>query len=213
MLVQKLCNAEKQGQITGHKVARTAPTISHLLYVDDSMFYCKCNEEELNNLSQILKEYSVASGQRINYQKSSIYFRKNFPTERKEDIKRKLGIKQEGGEGIYLGLPESFGGSKVSILNYLKERLSERVQGWQTRFLSSAGKEVVLKAVALALPTYTMSCFLLPKTVCRKILSIMSDFWWRNNKDSKGIHWRSWDKLSKPKYEGGLGFRDLKLST
>ena len=116
---------------------------------------------------------------------------------------------EEGGDGVYLGLPECFGGSKVSILSFLKERLSERVQGWQTRFLSPAGKEVMLKAVAMALPTYTMSCFLLPKTVCKQIVSIMSEFWWRNKKDSRGIHWRSWDLMSKPKDKGGLGFKDL----
>lgn len=106
-----------------------------------------------------------------------------------------MRIEQEGGAGIYLGLPEAFGGSKVSILSYLKERMSERVQGWQTRFMCPAGKEVMLKAVALALPTYTLSCFLLPKTVCRKIVSIMSEFWWRNMKENKGIHWKSWEHL------------------
>ena len=114
----------------------------------------------------------------MNLQKSSVTFEKLIPSQRREAIKGLLGIEQTGGEGIYLGLPESFGGSKVSILSYLKERMRQRVQGWQTRFLSPSGKEVLLKAVAMALPTYTMSCFLLPKTVCRKIASIMSDFWW-----------------------------------
>ena len=176
MLVQMMAKAEEKGQLTGLKVAREAPHISHLLYADDSLFYCKGTPEELNNLNQILSNYSMASGQRINYQKSSIYFGKNITQERRDQIKAALGIEQEGGEGIYLGLPESFGGSKVSILSYLKERMSERVQGWQTRFLSPAGKEVMLKAVAMALPTYTMSCFLLPKTICKKIVSIMSEF-------------------------------------
>lgn len=120
----------------------------------------------------------------MNLQKSSVTFEKLIPSQRREAIKGLLGIEQTGGEGIYLGLPESFGGSKVSILSYLKERMSQRVQGWQTRFLSPSGKEVLLKAVAMALPTYTMSCFLLPKTVCRKIASIMSDFWWKNKEDS-----------------------------
>lgn len=67
----------------------------------------------------------------------------------------------------------------------------------------------MLKAVALALPTYTMSCFLLPKTVCKKIISIMSGFWWRNKKETQGIFWKSWEQLSKPKACGGLGFKDI----
>lgn len=68
---------------------------------------------------------------------------------------------------------------------------------------------MLLKAIALALPTYTMACFMLPKTVCKQIVSIMADFWWRNNKDSRGMHWKSWEYLSKPKTEGRLGFKDL----
>lgn len=45
--------------------------------------------------------------------------------------------------------------------------------------------------------------------VCRKIISIMSEFWSRSRRDSRGIHWRSWDQLSRPKALGGLGFRDI----
>lgn len=77
MLVQMMCNAERQGLISGLKVARTAPAISNLLYADDSMFYCKGSEEKLEHLSQILARYSIASG--INYLKSSISFGKNMP--------------------------------------------------------------------------------------------------------------------------------------
>lgn len=164
---------------------------------------------ELDNLLNLLSNYSLASGQRINHQKSCIYFGKNIPQERRDQIKAKMGIEQEGGEGTYLGLPEAFGGSKVSILSYLKDRMRERVQGWQTRFLSPAGKEVMLKAVALALPTYTMACFLLPKTVCKKIVSIMSEFWWKNKLESRGIFRKSWDQMCKPKANGGLGFKDI----
>ncbi|XP_048613516.1 uncharacterized protein LOC125587312 [Brassica napus] len=209
VLINELIQAENSGEITGLKVARGAPAVSHLLYADDSMFYCKQSDEELSRLTAILQEYSLASGQRINYQKSSIYFGKNIPSERREEIKLKLGMEQEGGDGIYLGLPESFGGSRVSILSFLKERLEQRIGGWQNRFLSPAGKEVLLKAIALALPTYTMSCFLVPKTICKKIMAIMSDYWWKSNTASKGMHWRSWESLCSPKDKGGLSFKDL----
>lgn len=136
MLARQLQHAETNQKITGLKVARGAPPISHLLFADDSMFYCKEENEELNQWTSILEQYCLASGQRINYQKSSIYFGKNIPLERREEIKQKLGISQEGGEGVYLGLPESFGGSKVHILSYLKERLNTRVSNWHSNFLS-----------------------------------------------------------------------------
>lgn len=209
MLVQMLKRAEEAGKISGLRVARRAPTISHLLFVDDSMLYCKSSEEELEAVNQILKRYSLASGQRINFQKSSIYFGKHITKRRREEIKAKLGIENTGGKGFYLGVPESFGGPNVSLLSYLNENMEQRVQGWQTKFLSLAGKDVLLKAVAMALPTYTMACFLIPKTICKQIVSIMVDFWWRSNKESRGMHWKSWDKLCTSKNCGGLGFRDL----
>lgn len=81
--------------------------------------------------------------------------------------------------------------------------------GWQNRFLSPGGKEVLLKAIALALPTYTMSCFLLPKTICKQIISLMSEFWWRNNRESRGMHWKCWHHLTQSKDKGGLGFKNL----
>lgn len=150
----------------------------------------------------ILKKNSLASGQRINYQKSSVYFGKNIRNDRREAIKQKLDIVQDGGEGFYLGMPESFGTSKVSTLSYLKKRLQQKVFGWQNRFLTPAGKEVLLKAVAMAMPNFLMSCFLLPKTTCQQIEQILADFWWRNSMDSKGMHWKSWKHLSRPKEVG-----------
>ncbi|XP_019095662.1 PREDICTED: uncharacterized protein LOC104763574 [Camelina sativa] len=186
MLVRMLNKAEEEGKITGLKIASGAPSISHLLFADDSLFYCRKEEEEINQMVRIIEEYSLASGQRVNYQKSSIYFGKLIPEETRGEIKHKLGISKEGGEGIYLGLPEAFKGSKVTILSYLKERLNQRVNGWQTMFLSQGGKEVLLKAVVMALPTYTMTCFKLP----------------RNALASMG-------RADQAKSRGGIEFRDI----
>ncbi|KAG7583713.1 Reverse transcriptase domain [Arabidopsis suecica] len=209
MLVKMLKVAEEKEQITGLKVARGGPPITHLLFADDSMFYCKEKDEELAQITRIIEEYSLASGQRVNYQKSSVHFGKHIPEERRVVVKRRLGIDQEGGDGFYLGLPETFGGSKVSILGYLKESLSKKVSGWQSKFLSPGGKEILLKAVAMALPTYTMNCFKLPQTVCQQLESVMADFWWKNKKEGKGMHWKAWHQLCNTKATGGLGFKDI----
>lgn len=176
ILVRMLQKAEDAGQITGLKVARGAPNISHLLFAYDSMFYCKGEEDDLNQIVRIIGEYSFSSGQRVKYQKSSVYFGKLIPPEQKETIHKKLGISQEGGEGVYLGLPESFRGSKIATLSFLKDRLNQKVNDWQSHFLSPRGKEVLLKAVAMDLPTYKMACFKLPVTVCQQIASLLADF-------------------------------------
>ena len=76
--------------------------------------------------------------------------------------------------------------------------------------LSRAGKEVLIKAVAQSLPTYTMGVFQLPLRVCDELNALCAKFWWGQNGSERKIHWKSWSYLSRPKKEGGMGFRDLR---
>ena len=75
--------------------------------------------------------------------------------------------------------------------------------------LSHAGKEILIKSVAMALPTYTMSCFKLPKVLCKDISKMIATFWWGGGENERKIHWTSWNKMSQVKGKRGLGFRDL----
>ena len=76
--------------------------------------------------------------------------------------------------------------------------------------LSKAGKEILIKAVAQAIPTYTMSCFKLPDTLCEELTSMIRNFWWGQKQDKRKLNWLSWDNLCKPKVDGGMGFKQLK---
>lgn len=76
--------------------------------------------------------------------------------------------------------------------------------------MSKAGKLVLLKSAAQALPKFWMSLFALPASICESIERIMNGFWWGNGDAGKGIRWLSWEKLCAPKSGGGLGVRNLK---
>ena len=76
--------------------------------------------------------------------------------------------------------------------------------------LSRAGKEVLIKAVAQSIPTYTMGVFQLPIKLCEELNSMCAKFWWGQVGDERKIHWRSWNKLTDAKNKGGMGFRDLR---
>ncbi|PKA51938.1 putative mitochondrial protein [Apostasia shenzhenica] len=103
------------------------------------------------------------------------------------------------------------GRAKKKAFLSIKDRISQRIEGWKERLLSIGGKEIMIKAIAQAIPTYAMSIFKLPTTLCKEIENIISRFWWRYSSKSKGIHWCQWNDLCKSKAEEGMGFRNLTL--
>lgn len=57
------------------------------------------------------------------------------------------------------------------------------------------------------MPIYAMSCFRLPKLVCKKLTSAISNFLWNAQEDNKKMHWVAWEKLCMAKRHESLGFR------
>lgn len=189
--------------------ATAPPPINHLLFADDSMFFSKTDPRSCKALIAILRRYEVASGQFINLEKSAITFSAKTPAATKHRVREHLHILNEGGMGKYLGLPENFGRKKRDIFASQIDRVRQRALSWSTRFLSGAGKLILLKAVLTAIPTYAMSCFKLPMSLCKQLQSILTRFWWDASPEAKKICWVSWQTLTKPKNVGGLGFREI----
>jgi hypothetical protein len=154
--------------------------------------------------------YERASGQKLNREKTSVFFSINTSAVTRSLILVSAGVSSIQRYEKYLGLSALVGRSKVSAFSSIKGRIWDRICGWKEKFLSQAGKEIMLKAVIQAIPTYAMSVFLLPKTLCHDINSMMSKFWWGHKENDSKMVWMSWEKLGRAKEKGGIGFRDLK---
>ena len=120
-----------------------------------------------------------------------------------------MNINAEGHSGRYLGLPVYIGKSKSKTFAYIRERIWKKIKGGNEKLLSKAGKEVLIKAMAQAIPVYVMSCFDLTKTFCDDSSTMICQYWWSQVDKKNKIHWVNWERLSLPKSVGGLGFRNL----
>jgi len=136
-------------------------------------------------------------------------FSKNTTDSDRRAVREILNVTRETENEKYLGLPVHIGRSKTEAFSYLKDQVWKRIQGWKEIFLSWAGKEVLIKAVAQAIPTFDMGCFDLTKELCDQISAMVCRYWWNQQEGQHKIHWLSWENLMKPKREGGLGFRDV----
>lgn len=184
--------------------------ISHMLFADDSYLFCKASENEALGMVDLLQIYEEASGQRVNADKSSIFFSTNVSQGTRSSICRILQMNEADGNSKYLGLPSLVGRNKSSVLGFLKDRVRNRVNSWKEKWVSQAGREVLIKNVAQTLPSYAMSVFLLPLEITKDFERSLTRYWWNGGSNSgSGIHWMAWDRMNKHKATGGLGFRNF----
>lgn len=108
-------------------------------------------------VKSILSEYERISCQKINYNKSGICLSKNICSGESISIWNSLNVNKVQYHGNYLGLPFVYGSNKSEAFQSLMKKCNRCSANWCNKVLSAAGKEVLIKSVLQALPTYMMS--------------------------------------------------------
>lgn len=107
----------------------------------------------------------------------------------------------------YLGLPAMVDKTKYVTFEAIKDRVRKIVNNLKNNFLSQVGREILLKLIIQALPTYSISMFLLPRKICKDITSIMLKFWWFQRQKNRRIQWRKWEMMEEARAKVRLGFK------
>ncbi|KAL4370610.1 hypothetical protein AHAS_Ahas06G0083000 [Arachis hypogaea] len=138
------------------------------------------------------------SGLKINYDKS-VVIGLNC---REETIDEACGILECNKAKLlirYLGIPLGTNPKRVKTWDPIIKKVEERLKGWEGKFLTKAGKLVLIKVVLNSLPMYYLSMFKNSKAVAAKIISLQSKFFWGKADGGKGMPTVKWSVVQKPK--------------
>jgi hypothetical protein len=199
---------ESLGLLKGIRIARNCYAISHLLFADDLIIFAKTTSSEACIIKSCLQFYCRCSGQKVNEAKSSILFSKNTVVSCINSIKGIIPYKVTSSIAFYLGLPIIIGKSKKEAFQPILDKVFSKINGWHAKTLSQAGITILIKATAAAIPTYVMSTFLLPSSICKAL-----DRTFKNpNGKSQNLSLKSWKSICIPRNQGGLGIRGMEAT-
>jgi len=203
-------SVEVKGLYQGFKVGSGGLSISHLQYVDDTIFLGEASVTNLWALKTILRCFELAFGLKVNFFKSSV-MGVNVGEEFLGLAERFLYCKVGSIPFIYLGLPVGANPRLEKTWQPLLHLLANRFGSWGNKYVSLGGRVVLLNYVLNSILMYYLSVMKMPVVVWQKIVRLQREFLWGGIKRRKSIPWVSWSVVCKPKCEGGLGVRNLRL--
>ena len=148
--------------------------ISHLLYADDTILFCKVNSEQLMYLKLTLMWFEAFSGLKINLNKSVI-----IPLGRMANVEvlaAKLGCGVGSLPSTYLGLPLGAPHRALGVWDSIEERFRRRLATWKRQYISKGGRITLIQSTLSSLLIYFLSLFRMSKIVCSRLEKIQRDF-------------------------------------
>ena len=186
------------------KASKRKLGISHLFFADDLMLFAKANKAGVESIKKVLSQFCNDFGQLVSMKKSCVYFSPNVLPNVKEVICDVLDISETSCIGKYLGFPLNHKGATWNRYNFIVERVILKLSGWKAKFLSFAGRTVLIKSVMAAIPNHVMQGVTLLCHLCEKLDKINRDFLWGSSTKKKKLHLVGWSKIIRPKEKGGL---------
>lgn len=154
-LIQHSLNSSKCQTLT---LKNQNINITYLDFSEDIILFCKGNDSGLSKTLNVLKNFCVASGQKIKFSKSLIIFNKHMTPRFKEYICSVLNMAPHGTNGSYLGILFSYTMSKRAIFKALVYKMNLKINFWHQHYLSKPGKLVMIQSILHASLLHIMSC-------------------------------------------------------
>eukprot|EP00253_Pinus_taeda_P022159 PITA_22159 len=209
-LGKSIKQAKDIGKIRGLQISENGFVLNHQQFVDDTLLQGVPTVKEVLAFKQILKYFSLATSMEVNLSKSKIFFfSTNIAIQR--NISRILGFQRDSLPSKYLGIPLTARPMHKSIWEMALNKMQDRVNKWTFRALNLAGRLVLTKDVLQSIPIFMLSALPAPKGILEQIRDIQRDFMWGKEETIKKWALASWEKICKPKSQGGLGLDDQEI--
>ncbi|KAG8661763.1 hypothetical protein MANES_01G037766v8 [Manihot esculenta] len=112
-------------------MAASSLTISHLFFVDNSLFFVRANMLQTAQLKAGLTVYEGASSQCINLQKSAVSFSSNVLDEDRDTICQHFGIQEIEAHDTNLGMPTVVRHDRTKAFHFIVKKVAKRLAGWK----------------------------------------------------------------------------------
>ena len=112
-----------RGRIHGCSIARSAPMINHLFFADDSFLFFRADEEQSTCIKNCVDDYALASGQIVNFDKSSVSLSSNTISGNRRAVCSILHVNETDNHGSYLGMSSLVGRNRYGVFSFVKEML------------------------------------------------------------------------------------------
>lgn len=192
----------EEGRLKPLKATRNGPGMSYLFFADDLLFFSEAMVDQVGYLMEGLRIFCRASGQKVNFNKSSMFFSLNMPVETAVALSEGVGIPRTCHLGKYLGHHLLHHGRNRDAHMDLVE-LIKRMEGWKLRCLSRAGRLTLAQSVLGSIPIFYMQMERLSAWVHKELDRAMRRCVWGKRDGSRGVHMLGWEGLTKPKRLGG----------
>lgn len=149
----------------------------------------------------LFQEYECSSGQLVNQAKSAFYLHDKF-ARRATAISRVTGFSRKNIPFTYLGVPTTNGRLQTIYFKHLVDKSRHALEGWKHKLLTFGGRVTLINSVLSSFSIHTLASTVVPKTVLRRIESLMAQFLWSAHGEARN-HWINWPSICSPKAEGG----------
>ena len=165
-LSRLILKAQEGGFISGFTIGERGgdgEEISHLLFANDTIIFCKASQQQVTHLCWLLMWFEAMSRLKINLEESEV-----IPigeVDLLEELACEIGCKVGKLPSFYLGLPLGASHKFVAVWDGVEERFQRRLSLWKRHYLSKGGRLTLLRSTLPSLPIYFMSLFTIPRFV------------------------------------------------